>query len=186
MLNEQELVQACLQNDRIAQRKLYQAYAGKMMVVCMRYAKDRSEAEDVLQEAFVRVFQKLDTFKFESPLLMWIRKIVVNTALNHLRVQKAWQNLEDLNGYSHGLGHETTALDGLQLQDLLTMVQSLPNGCRTVFNLYAIEGYQHDEIAELLGISAGTSKSQYSRARVLLQDMVKKNGQNSANSLLRY
>lgn len=175
MLNEQELVTACIHSDRTAQRKLYEVFAGKMMVVCNRYVRNRDEAEDVLQDAFVKIFTSLNTFKFECPLQMWIRRVVVNTALNYLRANKNMQFSEDIADHANiAQSQEENSLDGLHFQELLGMIQELPNGCRAVFNLYAIEGFQHNEIGEMLGISVGTSKSQFSRARVLLQEMLKK------------
>jgi RNA polymerase sigma factor (sigma-70 family) len=173
-IDEQALIDGCLRNDRIAQRTLYQRFAGKMLVVCLRYVPNRDGAEDVLQDAFVKVFQHLHTFRYQCPLQMWIRKIVVNTSLNHLRAEKNWQLGEDIQPHHNYLPSSESSIDHLQWQDLMELIQRLPKGCRTIFNLYAIEGYQHDEIAEMLQISAGTSKSQFSRARQLLQEMLSK------------
>jgi RNA polymerase sigma factor (sigma-70 family) len=171
--DEREIVLGCRRNDRGSQRRLYDAYAGRMLVVCLRYTKDRADAEDVLQDAFVKVFDKIGTYRFESPLLGWIKAIVVNTALNHLRSRRPWQFTEDLDQTAaQELDPATTPLSGLHLTELMALIGRLPAGCRTVFNLYAIEGYPHHEIAELLGISEGTSKSQYSRARYLLQKLL--------------
>ena len=171
--DERELVLGCRRNDRGSQRRLYDAFAGRMLVVCLRYTKDRADAEDVLQDAFVKVFEKIHTYRFEAPLRGWIRAIVVNTALNHLRSRKPWQFTEDLNGSAaQELDPASTPISGLQLNELLGLIGQLPTGCRTIFNLYAIEGYSHSEIAAMLGISEGTSKSQYSRARYLLQKLL--------------
>ena len=175
MLNEQELVTACISNDRIAQRKLYEAFAGKLLVVCNRYVQSEEEAEDILQDAFVKIFTSLNTFKFECPLSMWMRKIVVNTALNYLRSQKNIKFNEDIADHTNlpQIG-EANSLDGIHFQELLGMIQELPNGCRVIFNMFIIEGYQHNEISDMLGVSIGTSKSQVSRARILLQEMIRK------------
>lgn len=168
--NDHELVIGCRRNDRVSQRRLYDAYAGRMMVVCLRYVKSRDEAEDILQESFIKVFEKIDTFRFECPLSAWIKRIVVNTALNFLRDNRRYRFAEELETVQDEV--TATVSDDLNWKDLLQLVQDLPPGCRTVFNLYAIEGYQHQEIAEMLGISEGTSKSQYSRAKSLLQRML--------------
>ena len=143
-----------------------------MLVVCCRYASDKAEGEDILQEAFIKVFQNLKNFRGESTLGAWIKRIVVNSALNHLRAGQHWQNQSDIEDQANFISDEGLSLDGIHFQDLLNMIQKLPKGCQTVFNLYAIEGYQHHEIAEMLGISEGTSKSQYSRAKQLLQAAV--------------
>ncbi len=168
--DEQELVSGCRRKDRVSQRRLYDAFAGRMLVVCLRYVKSRDEAEDILQESFIKVFDKIDSFRFESPLAAWIKRIVVNTALNYLRDNRRYHFTEELEHVPEEVA--TTFTDDLQWKDLLSLVQELPPGCRAVFNLYAIEGYQHQEIATLLDISEGTSKSQYSRAKALMQKML--------------
>ncbi len=153
----------------MVQRLLYERYAGKLFVVCKRYIKDADEAEDVLQDAFVKIFKHLETFRFECPLEAWLKRIVINTALKQLRKQKPWEHREDVNELAPQLPQADVSLPALNYQYLLQLIQELPPGCRTIFNLYAIEGYNHPEIAELLGISEGTSKSQFFRARALLQ-----------------
>jgi RNA polymerase sigma factor (sigma-70 family) len=168
-LLEQELVQGCIAGDRRIQQKLYNTYANKMLVLCNRYCRTSAEAEDVLQEAFLKVFSKINTFRFECPLHAWIRTIVVNTAINLIRKEKDFQfsvELDHANGVENNI---TSAISDLNFNELLALVRSLPIGCQTVFNLYAIDGYDHKEIAEKLNISVGTSKSQYSRAKMLLQ-----------------
>jgi RNA polymerase sigma-70 factor (ECF subfamily) len=167
MLSESELIEGCRKGDRAVQKALYDGYCRKMMVVCLRYAKSTQEAEDVLQEAFVKVFQGLKDFRQEARLETWITRIMVNTALNAQRKKLylyPMVDVEDLNLPVDGL-----ALPDLHFNQLLEYIQSLPQGCQIVFNLFAIEGYSHREIAELLGISEGTSKSQYARAKSLLQ-----------------
>lgn len=169
MHREYDLVQACIKQERIAQRKLYELFAGKLLVTSMRYMKNKADAEDVLQDAFIKIYQKLPTFRFDCPLEAWLRKIVVNTALKELQNQPNWMQHTDSETVSDSLEDADFTLSNFQFEQLMEMVNSLPDGCRTIFNLYAVEGYQHNEIAELLGISEGTSKSQYSRARTLLQ-----------------
>ncbi|WP_337042934.1 RNA polymerase sigma factor [Emticicia sp. 17c] len=169
MHREHELVQACIRQERLAQRQLYELFAGKLLVTSMRYMKNKADAEDVLQDAFIKIYQKLPTFRFDCPLEAWLRKIVVNTALKELQNQPNWMQHTDSELVGDTLEEADFTLSNFQFDQLMQMVNSLPDGCRTIFNLYAIEGYQHNEIAELLGISEGTSKSQYSRARSLLQ-----------------
>lgn len=151
------------------QRQLYERFAGKLFVVCKRYTKDADDAEDVLQDAFVKIFRHIDSFRFESPLEVWLKRIVINTALKHIRKQKPWEHTTDVEEVAATLSQADESLPTLNYQYLLQLIQELPPGCRTVFNLYAIEGYSHPEIAEMLDISEGTSKSQFSRARFLLQ-----------------
>jgi RNA polymerase sigma factor (sigma-70 family) len=169
ILNEQELLAGCREQNRIAQKRLYDAFAGKMFAISLRYTKNRDDAEDVLQDAFIKIYENIGTFRGECPLEFWIRSIVVNTALKQLRKQKHLLDLDDIESQENQLSTPETTLSSFQSQQLMEFIQALPNGCRTVFNLYAIEGYQHNEIAKLLGISEGTSKSQYARARTLLQ-----------------
>ena len=169
---EAQLIQDCLRNDRNAQRKLYNAYAGRMLVVCVRYVQNQIEAEDILQEAFIKIFQNLDKFRAESTLGAWIKRIVVNTAISHIRLQQHFQNMDDVQVYENQITNNQSGIEGIQFQELIEMIQKLPKCCQAVFNLFAVEGYKHHEIAELLNITEGTSKSQYSRARVILQSML--------------
>jgi RNA polymerase sigma factor (sigma-70 family) len=172
MLGEQELIDGCRKGDRSFQRALYDRFSRKMLVVCLRYSKSSAEAEDILQEAFVKVFQGIKDFRQESKLETWITRIMVNTALNAQRKKLylfPMVDVEDTN-----LTEEEVSVTGMNVQDLLEMIQSLPQGCQVVFNMFAIEGYSHKEIADILGISEGTSKSQYARARALLQNKLMK------------
>ncbi len=154
------------------QQKLYTSYAGKMLALCHRYSRTTAEAEDILQEAFIKIFTKIDSYRFESPLGAWIRTIVVNTAINNIRKDKDLQFATELEAANAVESNATDALDGLQMSDLLDMIRSLPKGCQAVFNMFAIDGYEHQEIADTLGISVGTSKSQYARAKALLQKKI--------------
>lgn len=174
MSNERALIEACIRQDRVAQRKLYEQFAGKLNVVAMRYVKNREDAQDVLQDSFIKIFKHLDSFRFDCPFEAWLRRIVANTALKHLRDRPDYTNHVDAELASDEVEAADLTLSGFQFEQLLGMIQKLPEGCRTIFNLFAIEGYQHNEIAELLGVSAGTSKSQFSRARILLQAMINK------------
>ena len=176
MQDEYALVDGCRRQDRVVQRLLYERYAGKLFVVCKRYVKDADEAEDALQDAFVKIFRHIDTFRFECPLEAWLKRIVINTALKFLRKQKPWETMSndsmDVQEIASVLPQADESLPALNYQYLLKLVQELPPGCRMVFNLYAIEGYNHPEIAKILDIAEGTSKSQYARARDLLQQKI--------------
>ncbi|MCK6618673.1 MAG: RNA polymerase sigma factor [Cyclobacteriaceae bacterium] len=174
MLSEGELVDGCCKGDRAFQKALYDRFCKKMMVVCLRYSKSTMEAEDILQEGFVRVFQGLKGFRHAAKLETWMTRIMVNTALNHHRKKLYLYPMVDVQDVD--LPEHEISLSGLQYSQLIDMVQSLPHGCQVVFNLFAIEGYSHKEIAEMLGISEGTSKSQYARARMLLMDKISKEG----------
>jgi RNA polymerase sigma factor (sigma-70 family) len=172
MLSEQELIEGCVKSNRSLQKALYDRYCRKMMVVCLRYSRTTAEAEDILQEGFVKVFQGIKDFRQQSKLETWITRIMVNTALNFQRKKLYLFPMVDVNDID--LPEAELSISGIQFSQLLEMIQSLPQGCQIVFNLFAIEGYNHKEISELLGISEGTSKSQYSRARTLLQDKLLK------------
>lgn len=172
IINEQDLILKCCEGDSTSQKQIYQNYAGKMMVVALRYLKSTQSAEDVLQDAFIKVFNKLDTFNGDSKLETWITRIVINTALNAIK-KPLW--VEQLGDYNDGLvEQEELVLSHFHWQDLISFIQALPTGCQAVFNLYAIEGYTHKEIAKTLGISVSTSKSQYARAKSLLRQIIEK------------
>ena len=170
-VTDEELLAGCLAADRKSQELLYRRYAGKMFAVCLRYEPDKDAASDILQDAFVKIFKALGNFKSQGSLEGWIRRIVVRTALDSLRKQSRMYVVADYDAFPL---EETSpnAVQRLGEQELLGMVQSLAPGYRTVFSLYAIEGFPHKEIADMLGISEGTSKSQFARARAALQQMV--------------
>lgn len=176
MQDDKELVSRCCKGERAAQKELYERFAAGMLAVCMRYTKARDDAEDILQEAFIKVFNNIDKFRHESSLGFWIKRIVINTALNYHRKQVYLYPHVDVDE-RHDLGNEDVAIENYHFKDLLNLLQSLPKGCQIVFNLYAIEGYKHKEIAEMLDISEGTSKSQYARAKSLLKDMISELGE---------
>lgn len=168
-MDEKQLVTACRNGDRKAQKEFYDLYAPKMYAVCLRYAKDQSTAQDYLQEGFVRVFTHLDKFRFEGSLEGWVRRIIVNAALENLRRTDIFKKSSPVEGLFNVDSGGVDASEMMQATDLFHLIQKLPLGFRTVFNLYAIEGFTHQEIGTMLGISEGTSKSQYSRARHWLQ-----------------
>lgn len=169
--NEHELIQACIRGDRQAQRALYEQFKRLLFVVCLRYADNREEAEDMLQEGFVLIYRDLHQFSGQGPIGAWMRRVVVNTALQHIRRRKRdvlTAQLEDAH-YAADNSPENSPITSLHTQDLVRMLQTLPIGYRTVLNLYVIEGFSHKEIAEMLNISVNTSKSQLSRAKELMR-----------------
>jgi RNA polymerase sigma-70 factor (ECF subfamily) len=166
-----DLIEACVKGDRQAQRHLYDLFSKRMYVVCLRYTKSQQEAEDVLQDSFIKIFKNLKGYRGESRLDYWIKRIVVNTALNSQRKKLYMYPMVDIDDVKNEFD-DNRALGSFDLEELLKMIHELPAGCQTIFNLYAIEGYSHKEIAETLGVSEGTSKSQFSRARKLLQEKI--------------
>ena len=168
---EDELIKGCLQRERTAQKRLYETYSSKMYALCYRYVRDPMQAEDILVTAFMKVFDKIGQFKQEGSFEGWIRRIVENEALTHLRRNRTMYLETDLEAADREPDYDKLS-DHLEAEDLLNMIQEMPAGYRIVFNMYAIDGYSHKEIAEQLGISENTSKSQLSRARVYLQKML--------------
>jgi RNA polymerase sigma-70 factor (ECF subfamily) len=173
MNEERLLVDQCRKGDAQAQERLYAQFAPQMYVISLRYTRSQLEAEDVLQEAFIKIFDKIIQYKGETAIAGWIKKIVVNTALNSQRSKLYMFPMTDIEELKTHQEEELT-LSGFQLEELLEMIRSLPEGCQVIFNLYAIEGYNHKEIGEQLNISEGTSKSQYARAKQLLKIMINK------------
>jgi RNA polymerase sigma-70 factor (ECF subfamily) len=177
------LIKACLKNDRASQKQLYQTFAAKMLGVCIRYTKSKAEAEDVLQEGFIRVFKNLHQFRGDGELGAWIRRIMVTTALNYLKRNAKYQH--DLAFEKVDMHPVTTDTPEVHLdtKELVSLIQQLPSGYQTIFNLYAVEGYTHLEIGEMLGITDGTSRSQYARARALLISWINKNYSDTKSKL---
>jgi RNA polymerase sigma factor (sigma-70 family) len=169
---EIDLIRGCIEGNRRMQEELYRRMSPRMYAVCLRYAGNAEEAEDILQEGFIKVFKKLDSFRGEGSFEGWVRRIFVNTAIEHFRRKRYLQPVTEKEE-STIEGKSLSALDGLAEKDILALVRQLSPGYRTVFNMYVVEGYTHKEIGDMLGISEGTSKSQLSRAKVILQDMVK-------------
>lgn len=181
-MDENELLSACIKGERIAQRQLYDYYAAKLMAVSLRYSKTRAEAEDILQESFIKVFKNLGKLRDRSNIGAWMKRIVINTAINHHRGKLYLFPMVDVNKINKSYG-EAVALSEYRLDELLEMIRELPSGCQLIFNLFAIEGFGHKEIAEKLNISEGTSKSQYSRAKMLLQKKITDDSKNSYEQL---
>jgi len=173
----EELIKKCKAGERKAQELLYKTFSSKMLGVCFRYATDKMEAEDMLQNGFIRVFQKIGDYRGDGSFEGWIRRIMVHTSIEYYRKHHKMMQLVDIeeSDFEHSANPEV--LSSLAAKDLLLLIQTLPPGYRIVFNLYAIEGYTHREIAEMVGITEGASKSQLSRARsVLKQQIFKKEG----------
>ena len=171
---EKELIELAVENNRHAQQKLYSKYSPKMLSVCRQYIKDLHQAEDVMITAFMKVFTSLKNFEHKGSFEGWIRRIMVNESISFIRVQKKVKFIED----SLVLGRDEESHNNIESQfsveDIQFLVDNLPDGYRMVFNLYCIEGFKHHEIATMLGINEGTSKSQLSHARKMLQDNVRK------------
>ena len=170
----EELLALCKKGDRRAQKKLYDSLAPKMFALCIRYMGDRESAADVLQDGFVTLFSKLDTFSGEGSFEGWVRRIFVNTALMSLRKNDILRNTKELEDAAPVVSEASSALDDIGYKELMAMVASLPTGFRTVFNMYVIEGFSHKDIADALGISEATSRSQLLRGRTMLQEMIRK------------
>ena len=172
-LNEQQTIALCKQGNRAAQKVLYDSLSPKMFAVCLRYMGDRDLAEDTLQEGFITLFSKLETYSGDGSFEGWARKIFVNTALMSLRKNDVLKQSEEIDSAWSVSSEETTAIQNITYKELMKMIAGLPPGFRTVFNMYVIEGYSHKEISEALGISEVTSRSQLQRARVMLQKKIK-------------
>ncbi|EGJ99511.1 MULTISPECIES: RNA polymerase sigma factor [Dysgonomonas] len=175
-MNELQIIAGCKEQKREAQKMLYEVYARKMYSICLRYSSDQDAAQDLLQDGFMKVFANIDSFQDRGSFEGWLKRIFINLALENLRKKKSIiqtsddvQNLPDVVDDST----EDEQMYKISEGELLKMVQDLPRGYSTVFNLYAIEDYSHKEIAEMMGISEGTSRSQYVRARNILQERVK-------------
>ncbi len=174
MAQEKEWLEGCLKGNRRAQRSLYDAYKVPMFRLCLRYARDHAEAEDMLQEGFIRVFRDLTQYRGDGPLGGWIRKAMIHAALQYLRRERKFQVTDDLETIAET--HEQTEhiFDQLDAKVLTRMIQQLPPGYRAVFNLYVVEGFTHPEIAGQLDISVGASKSQLFKAKAMLKSLVEK------------
>jgi RNA polymerase sigma factor (sigma-70 family) len=169
-LDEKKLITLCIAGNSLAQKTLYTKFSKKLYGICLRYATSEEEAQDILQDGFVKIFTKLNTFKFEGSFEGWLKRIIVHTAIEAYRKKVDIANMEDVEYNSLFSSPDEKTLE---VEELLKLIQELPKGYQLVFNLYAIEGYTHAEIAERLNISEGTSKSQLSRARMSLQTKLK-------------
>ena len=174
-MSDEQLVKDCVQKKPSAQKKLFDKFSRKMMGLCMRYASDTQEAQDIVQDGFIKVFNSIEGFHHEGSLEGWIKRIMINTALDAYRKNKKRQNDVELDSeWVLEVGEEDGIVEDMSASYLMSLVQKMPEGYRIVFNMFAVEGYSHKEIADTLGISVNTSKSQYSRARIFLQKMLSK------------
>ncbi|WNJ16156.1 RNA polymerase sigma factor [Pontibacter sp. G13] len=167
---EAELAQGCKKGKPVFQRALYQRYHRLMFGVCLRYTDSRDDAQDILQEGFIKVFRHISKFRGDGSLEGWIRRIMVHTSIEHYRKKSRYFMVDIQEAHTHEL--DADAISNLSHEEILTLVRDLPAGYRTVFSLYVIDGYTHQDIADMLGISVGTSKSQLSRAKRLLQQQL--------------
>ena len=181
MVSDEQIIEGCLSGKRKAYYLLYRKYASVMMAICMRYCKHRDDAEDVLQEGFIKVFSNMEKYRHEGSFEGWIKRIMINTSIDHYQdnLQHAYHiDVDELQGTAlpdAPTGHDPdpTPYEGLSREKLMAVIQSLPDGYRMVFNLYAIEGMNHREIAESLSISENTSKTQLMKARRSLRNKLK-------------
>jgi RNA polymerase sigma factor (sigma-70 family) len=181
-ISESDIIKGCLDNDRKTQEVLYERFSAKMYAVCLRYSKNADDAQDLLQDGFVKVFRNIDKFRGDGSFEGWMRRIFVNTSIEHFRKASRNYNVTD----TEDLSIEDTslnALDNLAEKDIIKMIQELSPGYRQVFNMYVVEGYSHKDIGDILGISEGTSKSQLARAKGILKKMVEEKLNQTAEGL---
>jgi len=173
IIDEQQIIDGCVRGEPWAQKKIYELYSSVMLGVCVRYVSDKETARDLLQDGFIKLFTKVDTFAGTGSFIGWMRRIFATTALEYLRRNDALKQSVSIDEYDYFIEDvDVSILSKISADDLMTCVTELPNGYRTVFNLYAIEGYSHFEIANMLNISENTSRSQFMRARKILQKSV--------------
>jgi len=173
-MTDDAILQGCLRNDTTAQRELYNRYSPKMLSVCYRFAHHREDAEDMLQEGFIKVFSQIHTFQNKGAFEGWIRRIIVHTCINHLKKNKKFNERVDIIHATSIQVREESVPSIVQAKQVVECIRILPIGYRTVLNLYAIEGYSHKEIAGMLDIEESTSRSQYTRAKQMLEDILVK------------
>lgn len=171
-ISESDLIAGCIAGDRKMQEELYNRFASKMYAVCLRYANNSDDAQDLLQEGFIKVYKNLHRFRAEGSFEGWIRRVFINSSIEHYRKKQAKLTTVSDKEENTIEDSDISALDSLAERDIINLIQDLSPGYRTVFNLYVIEGYSHREIGELLNISEGTSKSQLARAKSILQKKV--------------
>ncbi len=168
-ITDDELLRGCLRKDRKYQELLYRKYAKKMFAICQGYVRDKTVAQDILQDGFVKVFMKINTFNPDNSLEGWVRRIMTNTAIDYFRQGKKLDRFIVLEEQHNEEAADDAVNKKINVDEILYYLDRLPEGARVIFNLYAIEGYSHKEIADLLKISEGTSKSQFSRARSIIK-----------------
>jgi RNA polymerase sigma-70 factor (ECF subfamily) len=177
MMSDQQIIELCAKHDRKAQQVLYDKYSRLLLGVCLRYATDKAEAEDILQDSFLKIFYSIKDFTGSGSFIGWLRKVAVNTAITHYHKNLKYKYHVDIEEYvTIEAGVMSFEEDFFTSDELYKVLNELPTGYRIVFNLYAVEGYKHKEIAEMLGIDTNTSKSQYSRAKAVIRDKLEKLG----------
>jgi len=186
-MTEEALINGCLRNEPQAQQELYLKYSPKLLSVCYRYAKNREDAEDMLQEGFIKIFTQMHQFQHLGALEGWIRRIIVHSCINHLKKNKKFSDSVDLTHAAGKFITDDNIPSILQAKQVIECIRLLPLGYKTVLNLYAIEGYAHKEIAAILDIQESTSRSQYTRAKAMLEDILLKKNlivKHSGNNLI--
>jgi len=177
MMSDRQIIELCAKHDRKAQEVLYEKYSHLLLGVCLRYASDKAEAEDILQDSFLKIFFNIKDFSGTGSFIGWLRKVAVNTAITHYHKNLKYRYHIEIEEYiSIETGVSSFEEDFFTSDELYKVLNELPAGYRMVFNLYAVEGYKHKEIAEILGIDTNTSKSQYSRAKAVLREKLEKLG----------
>jgi len=176
-MSDQQIIDGCAKQDRKSQQVLYDKYSRLLLGVCLRYVSDKAEAEDILQDSFLKIFFNIKDFSGTGSFIGWLRKVAVNTAITHYHKNLKYRYHVDIDEYvSAETGVTSFEEDFFTSDELFKVLNELPTGYRMVFNLYAVEGYKHKEIAEILGIDTNTSKSQYSRAKAVIRDKLEKLG----------
>ena len=175
--HQQNLLARCKNGERIAQQQLYEHFKGKMFAVCLRYSNSRQDAEDALQEGFVKVFRDLHQYRGGGSFEGWVRRVIVHVALQHLRKQKGGLQFSELENVEYKLSdvEDSVFEESEKAAALIKLMQKMPTGFRTVLNLYVLEDYSHQQVADELGITVGTSKSQLNRAKAFLKNLLEKN-----------
>lgn len=171
-MTEEAILQGCLKNQPVAQQELYSRYSPKMLAVCYRFARNREDAEDMLQESFIRAFTQIHQFQSKGSFEGWIRRIIVHTCINHLKKHKKFNDSVDIAQAQTVQIREDSVPSIIQAKQVIECIRSLPTGYRTVLNLFAIDGYSHREIANMLDIEESTSRSQYTRAKAMLEQIL--------------
>jgi RNA polymerase sigma-70 factor (ECF subfamily) len=174
-MTDEQLIEGCIKGKPDYQKALYEKYNRKLMGICLRYAIDEHEAHDMLQDGFIKIFNKLESYNGKGSLAGWLCRLVVNNCLDHLRRTKHQRKHVEMDLADTYENASSEIISKLSAQDILSYIQQLPSGYKTVFNMFAIEGYSHKEIAEELGVTENTSKSQYRKARLQLIKMIEEN-----------
>ena len=169
---ERKLIDDCIKGKKNAHERFFNKYYGLMLGICLRYCSNKSDARDVVQEGFIKIFNSLPSYKRQGPFFIWMKSIFINTAIDKYRNEVQSRNVQDISDYMHLKSDEEDVLSRLNANEIINCLERLPEGCRVIFNLFAIDGLTHKEIAEQLGITEGTSKSQVARAREYLKKMI--------------